>query len=606
MLNLDNRLERRIHERLEKYLSQNRSCDSVMELMAQDFPYLDERLRKCCESLVHAHYNLNPNNEQNAVVKKLALLHGNDLNCPFHSHQSTEFMLYGEDDIYVAINIENPLYLHREAQGYYSVHIDGIEVNRFHCWMGKEDRTQSLYIPLKILENDLLELEGPRKRFNVVIKDENVENLEYSILLDIGYSKTYPSDYFKVISGGIHKQGWNEFEDTFREDELKSLHMVVHLETPGEQRTPQSVQGTVIVMKEGGEGNQADLILPVYLFRDERGDGEFKADLKLFYCSEETDSYDCPTYIMEPGKYIIGLVIWNDAIWTQTVTITACEKKDETGPVLMQPNEELEEWIKEFETWNMAQAEITLALLDKEGQLIMEREYDGAFCYSRTPYKFRVGLKFDLDFIPQDDIIVYIQESCQSSNREEKVICRDELMNSRTRTASVEFNSFLKSEGTQATELHVIVEHKGIRRRQENEYLAVRFSSPEEFLKVQDVNLYALPHQMYGYKLLSTMRESVPQTEFEQETMQVLGAMCVFKDVRNINFLRFEPDMSWVIYDDMGIIVSREHAEFDMTRQDYVAYTAIKLFDGREWKKGEYRIELLWEEHTLLSEYFTI
>lgn len=105
MLNLDNRLERRIHERLEKYLSQNRSCDSVMELMAQDFPYLDERLRKCCESLVHAHYNLNPNNEQNAVVKKLALLHGNDLNCPFHSHQSTEFMLYGEDDIYVAINI---------------------------------------------------------------------------------------------------------------------------------------------------------------------------------------------------------------------------------------------------------------------------------------------------------------------------------------------------------------------------------------------------------------------------------------------------------------------------------------------------------------------
>lgn len=624
-LDLNNCLERKLHERLEKYLSQNRTYESVMQLIAQDFPYLEEKLKEHCDDIIYAHYNLSKDREQNAVVRKLALLHVNDLDSPFNSHLGTDFMLYGGDDILVGICIENPLYLHKEAQGYYSVYVDDIEINRFHCRMKADERSQSLYIPLNLIKNGLVELEGPRKSFKVVVKDENIKDRSYSINLDVGYSKTFPSDYFEVQVAGIHRRESNIFEDTFLLTEIDSLYLRVWLGTPGEYEIPQSIRGTIIVIKEGGEQSQENLILPIYLFRDDMGNGSFKEDKKMFYCRTDVDSYECPTYILEPGKYTVALIVWNDAIWTETITILA-ERQEEDfqehaqeleteaaasaatatdGPMnaLM---DEMESLMNDFDLWSDAKAEVGLTMMDNEGQEIAFADQEGIIYYKKIPDKFRISLQFDKEYFPMKDIEVSVHESilCQSKNKQ--VIRKGDISSSESRKVTLEFDSFIKKGGTNSSEIYVVIEQEGSRRVQGKSYLAISFSSPEEFLDVQEFSLHNLPFYLNDDEVLGVISESRAQNAFDLENLKVLGAICKLRNVKNVDFQKFTTQMSWIAYDDLGRIVSRRFADFDTSGDDFTAYAYVELFKDVEWKKGEYRIELQWCGHSLLNAGFTV
>ena len=120
-------LYKKIEDRARRYINKTTSQDAVLDMMGRDFPYLEEKLTHEYGEEAVIHYGITLDNHLIATLKKLAVLHSKDLFKPFHSHKCSRFHLKDDEDIYLAILMENPYHIaSHDAVLKYSIHVDGI------------------------------------------------------------------------------------------------------------------------------------------------------------------------------------------------------------------------------------------------------------------------------------------------------------------------------------------------------------------------------------------------------------------------------------------------------------------------------------------------
>ena len=125
----------------------------VLDMIGRDFPYMDSEVSDHCENTAFLHHHTGEDGNIAATFKRVALLNGRFKDEQFYSHLGYKFHLKKGDDLFVAVQVENPMYLYEKANVHLTFHVDGMKVNEFRHTMAMEERRNVYYVPLNMLEN---------------------------------------------------------------------------------------------------------------------------------------------------------------------------------------------------------------------------------------------------------------------------------------------------------------------------------------------------------------------------------------------------------------------------------------------------------------------
>ena len=147
--------EKLVYERLEEHMWGNDS-DYVLALLGRDFPFMSPELKAKCEKWVFEYYHTNAQGKTFAKLVWMTIGHSKDIDKPMDTQLTTSFHLNEGEDLYLAFQMENPLYGIGEAHVDYTVHLDCEEVGRVRRTMSVDEYRCVYYVPLNILKTGLL------------------------------------------------------------------------------------------------------------------------------------------------------------------------------------------------------------------------------------------------------------------------------------------------------------------------------------------------------------------------------------------------------------------------------------------------------------------
>lgn len=354
-----NPFEKQVSERLTKYLHQGLPHDTVLDMIGRDFPYIDEKVRKNCETVAYLHYHSGEDGNIIATFKRVALLHSKFIDEPFYSHKGFRFHIRKGEDIVVAVQVENPLYLYDKADVHLTFHIDDKQVNEFRHTMAIEERRNVYYIPLNILENRELPAEAYTS-IKVDVVDENTKGKVYDIETDIYYSETDPSEVFELKQFNL----CYEYEDTDRDvfDILSadSLNLNVTVKHNGHYGHIVNLDGIVTISPSDSSDKRNTLICHVHL--SDSPDTDDCIDSCSVLCNI-TDLFGTtgttPFFKPEPGKYTVNFFLLDALLCSREIEFI--EQNDDDSEYEEEDNQKenfqtdefdklLDEFIKEMET----------------------------------------------------------------------------------------------------------------------------------------------------------------------------------------------------------------------------------------------------------------
>ena len=171
IFNLKDPFEKLVSDRLEEHMIGN-DYDNVLALMGRDFPFMSAELKAKCERRIFEYYRRNAQGKTFAKLVWMTIGHSRDIDKPMDTHLTTSFHLSEGEDLFVAFQVENPLYGIGEAHVDFSVYLEFNEIDSVKRTMSVDDFRCVYYVPLKVLQSNILSEKKNREVFNVILEDK--------------------------------------------------------------------------------------------------------------------------------------------------------------------------------------------------------------------------------------------------------------------------------------------------------------------------------------------------------------------------------------------------------------------------------------------------
>jgi adenylate kinase family enzyme len=586
--NLENPVEKKLYERLIKYVDMNMSADEILVRLGRDYPFIPDNLRDQCESAVFNYFEVSGEHEMTAEFKMMNLLHSSRVDEPFYSHRGTTFRISGDEDVHISIMAENRHFLFRDAIVHYSIYVNDVMVNMVHERMTDMERRSVYTVPLKLKENGLLE-NGIRNKLNIKVVDEQIKGREHTkdievICGDVSAGEVYDM-YYKSLRYVHDVEDLDMYEDEYRnwlEFEAKFLY--------SEKPYGEFFEDHALVeLTSKDSGSQA---------------------LSYKYLIHILERYDCPGDLfierkipvdtLDPGEYEFKLYIWNDLVWSTDVYIGEQEEEETTEEETEEEDDFdklLDDFIKSVLDSSEIDAFIQFQFLDDENNIVSV-EAGGFIRILKEPAKIRARILFDTGWENKEDIQIMIramgwnypihftitgeefnQAECKAFERDFPLAER-ELENFR-----LLYMEMKTADGSNSKSF---------------DYTVVRFDSPHEVLDLQSLRLYDIHPTSDGYS-----PNEPSKTGFDSEKLKTLSAYCRFANVHNLNFAKTPTEMVWNLYTETGVLLESVDSQFRYT-ETIDAFAKFGEFNDRLWEKGLYRLELTWFDETMFSAMFKV
>ena len=504
--NLNNPFEKQVSERLDEYLKCGLPHDKVLNMIGRDFPYMDSEVSEHCEDKAFIHHYTGEDGNTAATFKRVALVHGRFIDEPFYSHIGQKFHLKKGEDLFVAVQVENPLYLYDKANVHMTFHVDGRQVNDLKHVMAMEERRNVYYVPLNMLENkELSEESCTRIRIDVV--DENIKGNVYSVESDVYYGETDPSEVFTLNSLSVCSSHlWGD-EEVFYLKQTEALHLQVSVDYTGHYGKIDDLEGIVTISPSDSADKRNVLVRKVCLSDTsdlECLDGnEVLCSISGIFSNIESVPYFKPG----PGKYTINFFV-----------------------------------------------------LDT---LLCSRE---------------------IEFIEEDDPAVESEE--EESESEYQPDSFDKLL-----------DDFLKEMEAEVVEKGT----SGPSAMQPEPQV-----DPFEHIEVLGLNLFNIDSGIDDPDRCMDDLMSLPQTSFAADKLKMLSVIGKLKIIGDGSLVRANNTMKWLIYDHTGRLVDCHPAQGQDIQNEYWVYAAFGDFCRQNWTCGAYRLELQWQDTTVISAVFKV
>lgn len=329
---LNNPFERKVSERLDKYLNQGLPHDMVLDMIGRDFPYMDSDVRDHCENTAFIHHYTGEDGNTAGTFKRVALLHSKFKDEPFYSHLGYKFHLKKGEDLYVAVQVENPLYLYDKANIHLTFHVDGKQVNEFRHIVVPGERRNVYYVPLNILDN--LELqEESRTSVKIEVVDENIKGNIYGIEPDIYYGDTDPAEVFTLRDISIYDDFTGAEGDVFDLGRLEALHMRISVNYTDHYGPIGNIDGVVTISPSDSTDRRNTLVRNITLDDMSGLDGLLEGYNPICNISARLSNTDSiPLFKPEPGKYVVNFFLLDALLWSKEIEfVAASEEESEEG-----------------------------------------------------------------------------------------------------------------------------------------------------------------------------------------------------------------------------------------------------------------------------------
>lgn len=597
--NLENPLEKKLYERMRKYIDMNMSSDEILVRLGRDYPFIPDNLRDQCESAIFNYFEVSGEDEMTADFKMMNLLHSSRVDEPFYSHRGTTFRVSGDEDIHISIMAENKHFLFRDAIVYYTIYVNDVMVNMVHERMTDMERRAVYTVPLNLKENGLLE-EGARKDLCIKVVDEQIKGREHTKDIEVIYGDTSAKEVFDLYY-----------------DSLKYIHDIEGLDMYDDQYSNWlEFEAKFLYSKEPYGEFFEDQALIVVTPKDSKSEA-----ISYKYLIHLMERYDCPGDLfidrripvdtLDPGEYEFKLYIWNDLVWSTDVYIGEKEEiEEEATKEEIQEIEEGKTEITEFTSddfdkmlddfvlnvlkSSQIEAFAQFELLDDDRNIV-SKEAGEYLRILKDPARLKVRILFDQEFEAKSDINIEIR--CLGwAYPIRHTITAEEFEQIKGTPYELEFD--LSGRECQGFK-YMFMDIKTADGEHNKEFSRkiLRFNTPYDILDVQGLSLYNTP--MFDDSYFSPNEPN--RTAFKAETLSGLTALCRFKNVHNQDFINREPSMDWNLYSETGVLLESISASFNEMHNSFNAFAKFGEFNKYSWEKGNYRIELRWFDETLLS-----
>lgn len=508
--NLNNPFEKQVSERLDEYLKRGLPHDMVLDMIGRDFPYMDSEVSDHCENTAFLHHHTGEDGNIAATFKRVALLNGRFKDEPFYSHLGYKFHLKKGDDLFVAVQVENPMYLYEKANVHLTFYVDGRKVNEFRHTMAMEERRNVYYVPLNMLENVELQ-EDMCSSVKVEVVDENIKGNIYGIEPDIYYGETDPSEVFTLHSISVCNDYGCADEDVFNIRQIETLHLLVSVDYTDHYGPIDDLEGIVTISPSDSDDRRNVLVRNVHLSDADGVVGRLDGNEILCNIVGQFSNTDSVPYFKpEPGKYTINFFILDTLL---------CSK--------------------------------------------------------------------EIEFIEQESDTSEFEE--EESEQESQTDDFDKLLDSwikEMEAEMVEMNETQISESQEATSQPEV--------------------DPFECIEVVGLNLYNINNDSDDSARCLGDVSSLPQTAFSADKLKMLSVVGKLKVIKNNRLVRDSDTMKWLIYDHTGRLVDCHPVQGQDVQNEFWVYAAFGDFCRQNWAKGSYRLELQFQNSTVINAVFKV
>ena len=318
-IEMNNAFERKVEERLQEYLQKGEDHDTVLEMICRDFPCMDEKTRNHCADIVYRHYFTNEEGKVTATLKHAELMNSSSVDDTLDSHIGCCFHLNKGDDLIAVVLMENPMYLHGEADIHLSFHIGDKKVNEFRHTMTSEERRSIYHIPLNVAADKTL-ADMTLTSMEVSIVDENVKGIVYDFMPDVYYGGPDPTEIFSVDKIELFENDEHEDEEMFDVCWTEYLTVGAKVRYRNIFDRIDSIEAKVSLSPIDSTDERETLVNHLILFTSDDNEEILEGAQRIFYTDEEySDNKYTPIYNPEPGTYVLRFYIWDTLLWSKEI-----------------------------------------------------------------------------------------------------------------------------------------------------------------------------------------------------------------------------------------------------------------------------------------------
>lgn len=131
-------------------------------------------------------------------------------------------------------------------------------------------------------------------------------------------------------------------------------------------------------------------------------------------------------------------------------------------------------------------------------------------------------------------------------------------------------------------------------------------ADPFECIEVVGLNLYNINNDSDDPDRCLDDLSSMPQTAFSADKLKMLSVVGKLKVIKNDRLVRDSETMKWLIYDHVGRLVDCHPVQSQNVQNEFWVYAAFGDFCRQNWAKGSYRLELQFQNSTVISAVFKV
>ena len=315
--NLNDPFEKLASDRLEEHMIGN-DYDYVLGLIGRDFPFMSAELKAKCERRVFEYYRRNVQGKTFAKLVWMTIGHSSDIDKPMETHLTTSFHLRDGEDLFVAFQVENPLYGIGEAHVDFSVYLEFNEVGTVKRIMSVDEFRCVYYVPLNVMKADILSEEHNREVFSVILEDNNVNAINKERFIDVCYGEKGAKDVFSLNYCYLSNEYKEERTDFYLTD-YDTLNFHAHLKYDGYFGKMDLIQGIVTIAPSDKPDDESMALCRVDIGPDDYKEGWMKGFSRLVGIDNSPINIQRPIYHFKPGKYTISFYIWGELICTREI-----------------------------------------------------------------------------------------------------------------------------------------------------------------------------------------------------------------------------------------------------------------------------------------------
>lgn len=129
---------------------------------------------------------------------------------------------------------------------------------------------------------------------------------------------------------------------------------------------------------------------------------------------------------------------------------------------------------------------------------------------------------------------------------------------------------------------------------------------PFECIEVVGLNLYSINNDSDDPDRCLDDLSSMPQTAFSADKLKMLSVVGKLKVIKNNRLVRDSDTMKWLIYDHTGRLVDCHPVQGQDVQNEFWVYAAFGDFCRQNWAKGSYRLELQFQNSTVINAVFKV